>query len=105
MKQKHVFYDRLDAIFAVGSYIPLHADAEMLTVDTDTWSSVPSYPYCDNLFDAPIIDLNGAFTIFGGGCLGDDDDSALTAIVTFDPASNQWSQGKIRQNFCILFSF
>ena len=77
---------------AVGSYIPLNANAELLDVTSDKWTAVPDYPYCDNLFDAPILFYEAKFTIFGGGCLGDSDDTALTAIVTFDPQSLTWAK-------------
>ena len=79
---------------AVGSYIPLNANAELLHVDSDKWMTVPDYPYCDNLFDAPILFYDGKFTIFGGGCLGDSDDTALTAIVTFDPNLLVWNKAR-----------
>ena len=38
------------------------------------------------------------FVIFGGGCLGDSDDTALTAIVSFDPDTQKWSKiGEMNQ--------
>ena len=80
---------------AVGSYIPLHSNAELLNVNSNQWEIVPDYPYCDNLFDAPILFYDGKFTVFGGGCLGDSDDTALTAIVTFDPESFSWTKVRL----------
>ena len=45
-----------------------------------------------------MIFYNFKFTIFGGGCLGDSDDTALKSIVTFDLETQQWSKiGEMKQ--------
>lgn len=73
----------------MGGVSPYHPHTEMLDLNTKTWSTRASYPYTDDISNAPILFHKSFFIIFGGYKR---DSSKSDIIAKYTPATNQWTK-------------
>lgn len=76
--------------FAVGGWVPSHPHTELLDLHTKKWQRRASYPYADDIRDAPLLYYQSTFIIFGGYISRNP--RATSVIARFSPATNQWTK-------------
>ena len=80
-----------EMVFAVGSYED-HANAEILPLESGSWTAVASYPFAKSISLAPMIKSFDplVFYILGGWNTVHND--ALSTVAKFNAADNQWTK-------------
>ena len=66
-----------------------HAYVELYEFSTAEWSVKSDYPY-GNLYDAPIVEVNEYFYLFGG-FIDSSDDPVQSKIVKYSPEIDKWT--------------
>jgi N-acetylneuraminic acid mutarotase len=79
-------------IYVVGGRPPRGSDFAVYDPATDTWTKLPDLPTQRNHIAAAAI--NGKIYVAGGRFLPGNTSPMTDALEIFDPATNQWSQGR-----------
>ena len=80
-----------EMIFAVGSYED-HANAEILPLESGSWTAVASYPFAKSILLAPMVKSVDPFVFYILGGWNTVHNDALSTVANFNAADNEWTK-------------